>query len=162
LFYTAKKGQIWWVRRGKIESQFYKEASELPKMEAGNEFEMVENLHKYYGKEVIAGERYGHLNADSLFIDLSNMPSGTISHISMRKKPIMSGGHAIGVARLGDTYYVFDPNMGMYSIAGADRLAVVLKQNLTKGGNGMEDGNWADYQYSFMVTTPNIMDKLPG
>jgi hypothetical protein len=162
LFYNVKVGQIWYVsKEGETLSQFHKEAIELPKIQAKDEFDMVEKLNSLYGKEVVEPQ-YNRLNVDDLSRDLSGMASGTMMHISLRKRPILSGGHAIGVARLRDTYYVFDPNMGMYSIAGAARLAEVLKLNFSKGGDGVFSGNWAEYHYSYTVTTPNIMDKLPG
>lgn len=186
LFYNAKVGEIWHIshmadrRTGR---DFHNEAKHLkalsPLMGVHSEKQMIERLGGLYEMKPVK-ERYEPYNKMSEI--LGEMPLGAMAHVSMRKGGVEDGdrkegaasgagkahiddeGHAIGVARAGNAYYVFDPNAGVYKLESLDRLDYIIMMNHMKVGEFAAPGNGAWREYGFvyiLITAPDILASLP-
>ena len=142
-------------------SSFFSLVEQLGKIDAKDEFEMVAKLDKAYDVQGSPDKlRYHKIHEDEELITISiACPSKAMMHLSLRKKPISSGGHAIGIARSGDIYYLYDPNSGMFKVQGQDRLKEVLANGFTGPQPPQKlAGPWAEYVYFHSVLVPDTLD----
>lgn len=144
------------------ESPFFRLVEKTGKIAAEDEYDMIAKLDEAYGEQGHADkERYQKIRDDEELITTAvACPSKAMMHLSLRKKPISSGGHAIGVARFNDTYYIYDPNNGMFKVQGQDRL----KEILTHGFAGQQlprpEGPWSSYIYFYRILVPDALDTI--
>ncbi len=68
------------------------------------------------------GELTSLLKGDLLFLNETEA-----LHVSLRKQTESSGGHAIGIYRMGETHYLLDPNIGLMKFSSKKRLLEVLE-----------------------------------
>ena len=95
---------------------------------------------------------------NQLLAKIEQLEDGGMMHVSMRKDPIHSGGHAIGVARVGTRFYIFDPSAGMARLMNQERLQQamgVLLNTVVNLREGRYEGDWAKYAMFYAVVVPN-------
>lgn len=139
-------------------SPFHAAASNVPKQkDSTKQSEYINHLHQLHPTSAAPSDAARYAPMSQLLAKIQGLPNGAMLHVSMRKDPIHSGGHAIGVARFGTAFYIFDPNSGTAKLSPArleEAVAILLNQT-TDMGQGVFPGEWSEYGLFYAVMVPD-------
>lgn len=166
---------LWIAKRGRLEgyvnatlgeipvvtnelpSRFHEKARAIPKdVKATKESDYIGHLHEKYPQGTKAPHDARYLPVSQLLAKVTSLPSGGMMHVSIRKDPIHSGGHAVGFARMKTKFYLFDPGTGVAQLS-VGRLEEVLFRLFASAdiSSGVLQGDWASYKLFYAVTIPD-------
>jgi hypothetical protein len=165
---------LWIAKRGRLEgyvnaalgvipvvtdeyaSPFHEAARTIPKdVNATKESDYIEHLHDKYPSGNSQAINASYRSVTKLLEKVLNLPVGGMMHVSIRKQPIESGGHAVGFAHSKSHYYIFNPNTGIAQLS-TERLKAVIERLFATEGRR---GDWAEYELFYAVTIPDAQFK---
>jgi hypothetical protein len=142
-----------------LHSPFHTEAGNVPHpVGATQQSDYINHLHGLHPSSGQPAPQAAYAPISQLLARIGQLADGGMMHVSMRKNPIESGGHAVGVARVGTRYYIFDPSVGMARLMNPERLQEAMGVLLNTDVNpreGRYEGDWAKYAMFYAVMIPN-------